>query len=187
MAQREVLAIGVPSASGNPPTMHVNDAMLNRDGSRLLVGTADGSVALWDIATAKQGMNWKIAIMPVKRVFFGNEGNQAWAVAGPNVHGVELESGNSRVEVTADADIVDIRIDEGRRRILTVDGKHTARLWTWEGGTYRAHPPVRLFEGLLDYHAFSGDSQFVVSGGSRTNEIVIANLLTGTMPAHHIA
>ncbi|MGD9879243.1 toll/interleukin-1 receptor domain-containing protein [Reyranella sp.] len=187
-AQREILTLGVE------PADHVVDARVSDDGSRLLVGTADGTVALWDTLDRRQLFAMPVAAEPIIRVAFGTDKGQIRAATRKAIYIVDPSARQASRIIALDAAVdgdrpakkaewLDVVFGDGtqdrQRRIVTVDRTHRAQLWTQDREHWVGGPLIALENQSYTWRAISPDGRSIASGGAESNQVVVVDLESG--------
>jgi WD40 repeat protein len=154
----------------------VRDAALSQDGTRLLVGRANGRLELWDVA-AKRLLASRTIASSLTQIEFGAVATQALTATGDSVVALDFRTGKPAALVRAPAPISEFwAVDGGRRVVVVFD--HKAQLWSVDGSGPRG-PPLSLPDQFLYHRAISSDGRLLVAGDSARQEALVIDLEQG--------
>jgi WD40 repeat protein/serine/threonine protein kinase len=156
-------------------THWINCAVFSPDGRRILSGSSDKTVRLWDVATRQELQCLKGHAKTVRSVAISPDGQLA--VSGAYDHTVRLWNLQTGRQVQCfeghDGDVMSVAFSPGGREVLSGSKDRSIRVWDVRKGEQKA-----LFGGDFDQHepvfcmSLSPDGKFLLSNGVRNNLVL---------------
>jgi WD40 repeat protein len=168
-------------------TETVWDVAVSRDGRRILSGSNDKTVRLWDVASEKQLHCFEGNTGPINAVALSPDGHQGVWGGADGAYGTlqvwDLEQGQKIHTMKGHSSFIDaLAISNDGSRLLSGSSDETLRLWDLERGQ-----PIRCFGSFFSHKqggsvsvvAFSTDGQSALSCGRVIKNATLWNVATG--------
>ncbi len=140
----------------------VLDAAISADGKRIVTGSSDQWMRLWDAATGRETQRVKCESGPISAVAFTPDAARVVRACGTKAEVVDAQSGKILLELTDHTDeVVAVALSADGTHIVTGSDDHTARIWEANSGKLIAN--LVGHAGPISSVAISRDGSFVLT------------------------
>lgn len=139
-------------------------AVFSADGARLALGTADGAVRVWDVATARAIATIQLPLPGAAYASFSPDGTRLVTAGADGIARIwEADGGRALGELAGHtADLRDAAFSADGATIATASRDKTVRLWNAADGSARM---LLQHSDAVNSVSFSADGRRLVSGG----------------------